>query len=88
KNEYKSPVSRLGFGIFSVLNSQWLAFTCRKDGQIADYSHHFLAISEPYPFHSQQFERLCRWSNQASAACWLQGRSILTPPPLPFAHRS
>lgn len=80
KNEYKSPVSRLGFGIFSVLNSQWLAFTCRKDGQIADYSHHFLAISEPYPFHSQQFERLCRWSNQASAACWLQGRSILTPP--------
>ncbi|WP_421337365.1 hypothetical protein, partial [Aeromonas veronii] len=45
-----------GLCVFSVLNSQWLAFTCRKDGQIADYSHHLLAISESYQFHLQLFE--------------------------------
>ncbi|WP_204807594.1 hypothetical protein, partial [Aeromonas veronii] len=26
----QSPVSRLGFGAFRVLNRQYLAFTCRK----------------------------------------------------------
>ncbi|MCR3960815.1 hypothetical protein, partial [Aeromonas veronii] len=35
----------------------------------AVYFHHFLAISEPYQFHSQSFEQLYRWSNQPSAAC-------------------
>ncbi|WP_222116511.1 hypothetical protein, partial [Aeromonas veronii] len=69
QNEYKSPASRPGFCIFSALYRQCQAFTCRKNGQIADYFHHFRAISEPYQFHSQQFERLCRWSNQPSAAC-------------------
>ncbi|HHQ4542330.1 TPA: hypothetical protein ACSP10_003122, partial [Aeromonas veronii] len=44
----QSPLSRPRVGVFSVLNRQCLAFTCRKNGQIADYSRHFLAISEPY----------------------------------------
>ncbi|WP_206538738.1 hypothetical protein, partial [Aeromonas finlandensis] len=30
KNEHISPASRSGFGVFSVLNSQYLAFICRK----------------------------------------------------------
>ncbi|WP_429047744.1 hypothetical protein, partial [Aeromonas veronii] len=32
QNEYKSPASRPGFCIFSVLNHQYLAFPCQVRG--------------------------------------------------------
>ncbi|MDA3317282.1 hypothetical protein, partial [Aeromonas sp. PI_26] len=51
----QSPASRPGFCIFSALNLQCLAFTCQKNGQIADYPHQFIAISEPYLLHLKPF---------------------------------
>ncbi|WP_421203883.1 hypothetical protein, partial [Aeromonas sp. 602658] len=45
RNQHKARPHDRALVFFSLLNRQWLAFTCRKDGQIAGYFHHFLAIS-------------------------------------------